>query len=107
MLARFTSSNACSSRVHCRACRTDAAWRQSAGAPVVCPFGVSELGLGDRIAAVATPIARAFGMNCVDRTTRQLKPESACARAKKRLNQGEPIIPTLIKRMKGLAVWSD
>ena len=29
----------CTARVHCRACRTDAAWRQSVGLPETCPEG--------------------------------------------------------------------
>jgi hypothetical protein len=44
-------------------------------------------GLGDLVAAVATPIARAFGMSCIDPATSQLRPESKCAERKAALNR--------------------
>jgi len=44
------------------------------------------IGLGDAIAAIATPIARAIGMDCIDKTTGQLKPDSGCAQRKEKLN---------------------
>ena len=31
----------CETRVHCRACRTDAEWRKNVGAPTVCPHDVT------------------------------------------------------------------
>lgn len=42
--------------------------------------------LGDAISTVATPIAGALGMDCVDQETGQLKPESQCAKRKAKIN---------------------
>jgi hypothetical protein len=44
--------------------------------------------LGDAIATVATPIARALNMPCIDPVTNQLRPESTCAKTKQALNEG-------------------
>ena len=44
--------------------------------------------LGDAIASVATPIARALKLDCIDQETNELKPESPCAKAKRALNEG-------------------
>jgi hypothetical protein len=44
------------------------------------------IGLGDAIAAIATPIAKAVGMDCIDKTTGQLKQDSGCAQRKEKLN---------------------
>jgi hypothetical protein len=44
--------------------------------------------LGDKIAAIVTPIARAAGMDCIDPETNQLRPESRCNKAKQALNEG-------------------
>lgn len=44
-------------------------------------------GLGDWLAKFATPFARIIGLNCVDRKTGQLLPESGCARRKAALNR--------------------
>jgi len=41
--------------------------------------------LGDAISTVATPIAGALGMDCVDEQG-QLKPESFCAKRKAKVN---------------------
>jgi len=41
MIANFTSSPECRSRAHCLACISDPAWRESVGAPDVCPHGVA------------------------------------------------------------------
>ena len=41
---------------------------------------------GDAIASVATPMARAFGMPCVDPSTNELRPDSPCAKRKEALN---------------------
>jgi len=43
-------------------------------------------GLGDLVASVATPIARALKLSCIDPATRQLREDSACARRKRWLN---------------------
>jgi hypothetical protein len=47
---------------------------------------MKRLRLGDAAAAVATPIARAFRMKCVDPATRDLRPESKCAKRKAKWN---------------------
>lgn len=44
--------------------------------------------LGDKIASVATPVARTLKLPCIDPTTNELRPESPCARAKANLNSG-------------------
>jgi len=46
-----------------------------------------KFGLGDLVAKVATPIARALNLDCIDKTTGQLKPESGCAQRKAALNK--------------------
>jgi hypothetical protein len=58
-------------------------------------------GLGHKIAAIATPIARFLKMPCVNQATKQLKPESGCAKMKDRLNAGMPMGHALKKRLKG------
>lgn len=50
------------------------------------------IGLGDAIAAVATPIARALKLSCIDPVTKQLRPDSGCAQRKAALNR---IVPKL------------
>jgi hypothetical protein len=47
----------------------------------------SRPGLGDAVAAIATPIARALGLSCIDPATQQLRPESPCAQRKAALNR--------------------
>lgn len=44
-------------------------------------------GLGDLVAAVATPIARALHLPCIDPATKQLRPDSGCAQRKAALNR--------------------
>jgi hypothetical protein len=44
-------------------------------------------GLGDIVAAIATPIARALGLPCIDPQTSELRPESPCAQRKAALNR--------------------
>jgi hypothetical protein len=44
---------------------------------------------GNAIASIATPIARMIGADCIDPATNDLRPESPCAKAKRRLNNGE------------------
>jgi hypothetical protein len=65
-----------------------------------CDDGTQKIGLGDIVSAVATPIARIIGSDCIDKETNQPKPESPCGKAKERLNAGEPIFQTIIKRLK-------
>jgi hypothetical protein len=45
------------------------------------------LGLGDAVAAIATPIARALKLPCIDPATKQLRPESPCSKKKNFLNR--------------------
>ena len=47
-------------------------------------------GLGDVVAAVATPIARAMRLECIDHETKQLKVTSPCAKRKARMNKAVP-----------------
>jgi hypothetical protein len=54
--------------------------------------------LGDALSIVATPIARAIGADCIDPETQQLRPESNCAKAKQRLNNGEPFFTVMYDR---------
>lgn len=62
---KFFDSIHCKSRSHCKACRNDAAWRDSlfkAGLTdskdFECPYGIKEgIGLGDLVAKAANPIA--------------------------------------------------
>lgn len=87
-------SKACASRRFCRSCRSDQEWRRSilkagrvAELDFACPFGIVEKkGLGDLVAAVATPIARVLKLGCVDPATKQLRKESGCAKRKRALN---------------------
>ncbi len=43
--------------------------------------------LGDKISSVATPIARALNLDCIDPRTNDLRPESPCAKRRAALNQ--------------------
>lgn len=54
------------------------------------PVGVPSTRLGDLVAKVATPIARALGLGCIDKRTGQLKPRSGCAKRKNWLNSIAP-----------------
>jgi hypothetical protein len=42
--------------------------------------------LGDLISSLATPVARALQMGCIDPATGQLRPESGCAQRRNYLN---------------------
>jgi len=44
------------------------------------------MNLGDAVASVATPIARALHMDCIDPSTQQLRPESPCNQRRDALN---------------------
>jgi hypothetical protein len=44
--------------------------------------------VGDAISKVATPVARWFGLGCVDPATGWLRPESTCAKVRDDLNDG-------------------
>ena len=44
--------------------------------------------IGNIIASIATPVARALRLPCIDPVTQQLRPESACNKARIGLNEG-------------------
>jgi len=44
--------------------------------------------LGDAISTIATPIARALNLPCIDPETNQLRPESRCNKTRLALNEG-------------------
>jgi hypothetical protein len=44
--------------------------------------------LGDKIAIIATPIARVLHLPCIDPVTKQLRPESTCNKVRRDLNEG-------------------
>ena len=46
------------------------------------------MNLGDKIATIATPVARALHMGCIDPATKQLRPESTCNKVRQDLNEG-------------------
>ncbi len=54
--------------------------------------------LGDKISAVATPIARALKMDCIDPETNQLRPESGCAKMRDNLNAGMSMQDAIYQR---------
>src|SRR4029077_10179195 len=43
-------------------------------------------GLGDLVSKIATPIARALNLDCIDPATNDLKPESGCAKRRDEMN---------------------
>ncbi len=91
----FFDTAACQTRAFCRQCRTSRAYRESivrAGQHTdpefVCPHGIgTRIGLGDVVAIIATPIARALKLPCIDPITKELKPTSKCAERKAALNR--------------------
>lgn len=85
---------ACQSRGVCAGCRGSEKFRQSLVTrglvdtrDFACPHGMDKMGLGDLVALVATPIARALKLPCIDPATKELRPESGCAKRKAKLNQ--------------------
>ena len=66
----------------CSACPVNN-WRQYGR----CERFAPPRGLGDLVAAVATPLARALRLPCIDPATQQLRPESGCAKRKAALNR--------------------
>lgn len=53
------------------------------------------VGLGDAISSFATPIASTLGLSCIDPVTKQLKPDSPCAKRKALLNKVVPNVNPL------------
>ena len=47
-------------------------------------------GLGDLVSKVATPLARALRLPCIDPETNNLRPESSCAKRRDALNAALP-----------------
>lgn len=74
---------------HCHTCRSDAEWRKLVGTPEICPHGVDyqnvDSGIGSLIEKMVKPIAKAFGMNCLDEKNK-LKEGSRCAKRRDNLN---------------------
>ncbi len=54
--------------------------------------------LGDLISSVATPIARMVGADCIDQETKQLRPESGCAKMRDNLNAGMSVQDAIYHR---------
>lgn len=50
------------------------------------PSSKPNIRLGDMVASLATPIARALHLPCIDPATQDLRPESGCAKRKAWLN---------------------
>ncbi len=66
-----------------------------------CPINVfrAEMtNLGDKIAAMATPIARALKMDCIDPVTHQLRSDSGCAKMRNNLNAGMSMQDAIYER---------
>ena len=62
-------------------------WVESHKPPVNGAALPAKLGLGDAVASIATPLARALHMDCIDPATGQLKPDSGCQKRKTRWNK--------------------
>lgn len=94
----FYESRTCQSRRYCQQCRTSLEWRTTVLAAglvqeldFACPKGYDEAnlpihGFGDAVAAVATPIARALKLPCIDPKTQQLRRESGCEKRRRWMN---------------------
>jgi hypothetical protein len=54
--------------------------------------------IGDAISTVATPIARALNLPCIDPATNQLRPESGCAKMRDNLNNGMAFTDAIYQR---------
>jgi hypothetical protein len=76
---------------HCSHCRHNPDWRAKVKAPEECPEGWTQDRLppkvGTLIGKIATPIAHALRLPCVDRETKKLKPTSGCAKRKRALDE--------------------
>ncbi len=53
---------------------------------------------GNAIASIATPIARALKLQCIDPETKQLRPESGCAKMRDNLNAGMSVQDAIYQR---------
>ncbi len=54
--------------------------------------------LGNAISIVATPIAQALKLPCIDPETKQLRPESGCAKMRDNLNAGMSVQDAIYQR---------
>ena len=61
----------------------------------------TEKSRGDKIAVIATPIARALKSSCIDPETKQLKKDSGCNKMKERLNGGMSVSEAMKLRWQG------
>ena len=79
-MKNFATTQHCRLRVHCPACRTDTAWRDSVGAPEACPHGVTVDGLPPvrDLASIVTG-RLAICNACYDRGC-SIKHQTACRR---------------------------
>lgn len=83
-MSKFTDSEHCLSRTHCRVCRSDPNWRVMIGAPDECPYGVK--GLGDIVEQLIKPVAKALNLPCLNEQ-KKLRPDSPCAKRRNFLNK--------------------
>jgi hypothetical protein len=60
-----------------------------------CRAKPKSFGLGDAVASIATPIARALRLPCIDPATKKLRPESGCAKRKANWNAKVPNVNPL------------
>ncbi len=65
---------------------------------LVCAHVMRMNNLGDKIAFAATPVARILHMPCIDPETRQLRPESGCAKMRDNLNAGMSVQDAIYQR---------
>ena len=54
--------------------------------------------IGDKIASIATPIARSLKLPCIDPQTNELRPESGCAKMRHNLNNGMTFTDAIYQR---------
>jgi len=79
-MTAFAKSQHCRLRVHCPACRTDAAWRESVGAPDVCPHGVTVDDLPPVVDLAAVMAKRLAVCDDCDDQSCGVKHQSSCRR---------------------------
>jgi hypothetical protein len=76
----FATSAHCRMRSHCRACRTALAWRAAAGAPDICPYGVTIDGLPAVVDLAATLVARLAACKECDDDSCSITHQTDCRR---------------------------
>lgn len=104
---RFQDTNGCKSGVHCHACRTSLAFRESivrskmaATVFFECRLGIpiaetpeEVYGLGSVIERLVKPVAVAINHPCLD-SEKKLKVGSPCGKIRDGLNKVFPLAPT-------------